>query len=373
MIRLLLLLLLLPAFVGCAAMKASKVEPAPVHRSVERGPLRIGIIGLVHGHVEGLLVQPGKRPDLRIVGIYEPDRALFDRLAAKYGLDGALYFDNLGRMLDQTKPEAVSVMTSVQDHLMSVEACAPRGVHVLLEKPLAFRNADARRMAELAREHGVLVLTNYETSWYDSVREAQRLVASGEMAPIRRMVFRDGHRGPKEIGCAPEFLAWLTDPEKNGGGAIVDFGCYGAILATWLMNGERPSSVIASATTLKPAMYPRVDDDATIVLTYRGATAVIEASWCWTHDTKEMDIYTERGSIHAGKWDVLAIRAPDQPAEPVEPEAKPECLENEWTYLRRVVRGECPVDPLSSLEMNVVAAEILDAARASAKANRGGH
>ena len=126
-------------------------------------------------------------------------------------------------------------------------------------------------------------------------------------------------------------------------------------------------------TTLKPAMYPRVDDDATIVLTYRGATAVIEASWCWTHDTKEMDIYTERGSIHAGKWDVLAIRAPDQPAEPVEPEAKPECLENEWTYLRRVVRGECPVDPLSSLEMNVVAAEILDAARASAKANRGGH
>ena len=127
MIRLLLLLLLLPAFVGCAAMKASKVAPAPVPRSVERGPLRIWIIGLVHGHVEGLLVQPGKRPDLRIVGIYEPDRALFDRLAAKYGLDGALYFDNLGRMLDQTKPEAVSVMTSVQDHLMAVEACAPRG------------------------------------------------------------------------------------------------------------------------------------------------------------------------------------------------------------------------------------------------------
>ena len=333
----------------------------------QSGPLRIGVIGLVHGHVEGLLGTARERADLKIVGVYEPNRALFNRLAAKYGLDASLYFDDLGRMLDQTKPEAVSVMTSIQDHLMAVEACAPRGVHLLLEKPLAFSNADARRMAELARKYGILVLTNYETSWYASVREAQRLVVSGELSPIRRLVFRHGHKGPKEIGCAPEFLAWLTDPQKNGGGAIVDFGCYGAILSTWLMNGQRPTRTVASATTLKPGLYPRVDDDATIVLTYPGATAVIQASWAWTHDNKEMDVYTERGSIHAGKWNDLAVRAPDQPARTVAPPPLPAPLENEWTYLRYVVRGQCPVDPLSSLDLNLIAVEIIDAARNSAK------
>jgi predicted dehydrogenase len=341
------------------------IAPAPrePRLSTQTGPLRIGIVGMVHGHVEGLLWQASQRQDLKIVGIYEPDRSVFDRLAAKYKLDPALYHASLAEMLDAAKPEAVSVMSSIHDHLAAVEACAPRGVHLLLEKPLAYGRGDAERMAALAREHGVLVLTNFETSWYASVREARRMVESGERAPIRKMVFRHGHKGPKEIGCSPEFVAWLTDPAQNGGGAIVDFGCYGAVISTWMMNRQRPTRVTASAATLKPSVYPRVDDDATIVLTYPTATAVIEASWCWTHDNKEMDVYTERGSIHAAKWDELSIREENAPAKPVKPPAKPPELENEWTYLRKVIRGECAVDPLSSLETNVIVAEILDEAR----------
>jgi len=345
-------------------------RPVSPKFSKQTGPLRIGVVGLVHGHVEGLLSQAAKRDDLKIVGIFEPDKALFDRMAAKYKLDVTLHHASLDKMLDVAKPEAVSVMTAIKDHLMAVEACAPRGVHLLIEKPLAFSNRDARRMAELAARHGVLVLTNYETSWYASVREARRLVESGKMSPIRRMVFRHGHKGPREIGCSPEFLAWLTDPEQNGGGAIVDFGCYGAILSTWLMDGQRPTHITASTTTLKPTVYPRVDDDATIVLTYPGATAVIQASWAWTHDNKELDLHTERGSIHAAKWSELSVRTENAPAKTVKPPAMPTDFENEWTYLRKVVRGECPVDPLSSLELNLIAVEILDAARESVHAGR---
>jgi predicted dehydrogenase len=345
--------------------EASASEPAiaPIVYSTGKGPLRIAIVGLVHGHVEGLLWQATQRADITIVGIYEPDRPLFDRLAAKYELDSSLYFDSLAAMLDGSKPEAVSVMSPVAEHRAAVEACAPRGVHLLVEKPLAFSAEDAARIEELAHRHGVLVLTNFETSWYASIREAKRLVASGDRAPIRRMVFRHGHKGPREIGCSPEFLAWLTDPAANGGGAIVDFGCYGAVLATWLMEGQRPTRIVATRTTLKPLLYPKVDDDATIVLTYPTATAVIQASWAWTHDNKEMDVHTERGSIHAGKWDELTVREADGPGKVIKPPAKPEHLRDEWTYLRRVIRGECEVDPLSSLEFNVIVAEILNAAR----------
>lgn len=352
------------AMVGCAGeLRAQPVAERPVKHSKETGPLRIGVVGMVHGHVEGVLWAAKEREDVEIVGIYEPDRALFDRFASKYGLDGSLYHSSLEDMLKRCAPEAVSVMTSIDDHLETVEACSVRGVHLLIEKPLAYSKADAQRMAELAERHGVLVLTNFETSWYASVREAQRMVESGTMAPIRRMVFRHGHKGPKEIGCSPEFLEWLTDPEENGGGAIVDFGCYGAALSTWLMNGERPTKIVASATTLKPLVYPRVDDDATIVLTYPGSTAVIQASWAWTHDNKEMDLHTEKGSIHAAKWDEMWVRTENGPLTVRKPEPKPAELENEWTYLRKVVRGECAVDPLSSLELNVIVAEILDEAR----------
>ncbi len=346
---------------------APEAPPIAPKYSTQSGPLRIGIIGMVHGHVEGLLWQSGQRSDLKIVGIAEPDRAVFDRLAAKHHLDPALYYASTAEMLDAAKPEAVSVMTSIKDHLPAAEACAPRGVHMLLEKPLAFSRAEARRFEELAREHGVLILTNFETSWYASVREAKRLVDSGERAPIRRMVFRHGHKGPKEIGCSPEFVAWLTDPERNGGGALVDFGCYGAVLSTWLMNGARPTSVVASTSTIKPGVYPRVDDDATIILTYPSATSVIQASWVWTHDNKEMDIFTEHGSIHAAKWNQLHVRDENAPAKAVTPPAKPAELDNEWAYLRKVVRGEAPVDALSSLELNVIVAEILDDARRATK------
>jgi predicted dehydrogenase len=331
--------------------------------------LRIAIIGLVHGHVEGLLWNARERADIELVGIYEPNRALFDRLVTKYNLDPALYHDSLTDMLDRAAPEAVSVMSSINDHIEAVEACVPRGIHLLLEKPLAFDAATAARMQSLAHQHGVLVLTNYETSWYASLRTAQSLISQGDLAPIRRMEFRHGHNGPQEIGCAPEFLAWLTDPIENGGGAIVDFGCYGALLATWLMDGQRPTSVVATTSTLKPALYPNVDDDATIILTYPTATAIIGASWAWTHDNKEADIHTERGTLHAGKWDALTRRPPNGQATNVPVQPRPAHLKDEWTYLRHAIRNQCEIDPLSSLELNVIVAEILDRARASAREN----
>ena len=155
-------------------------------------------------------------------------------------------------------------------------------------------------MIDLAEDAGILLLTNFETSWYASVRNARRIVETDGLT-IRRAVFRHGHKGPIEIGCSSEFLAWLTDPEQNGGGAITDFGCYGAVLMTWLMDGARPTSVHAVTQQLKPGLYPDVDDDATIVLTYPGATAVIQASWAWTHDNKAMDLHTESGSIPRGQ------------------------------------------------------------------------
>lgn len=365
MAALLALISLVPLFLAQPAIAPPPKPSAAPDTAFSRntGPLRVGIIGLRHGHVEGLLAQPSRRQDVTIVGIAESDRAIFDRLAARYKLDPALYYSSPEAMLDAAKPEAVSVMTSIKDHLAAAQACAPRSVHMLFEKPLAFSKVDAQQIELLARRHRVLALTNFETSWYASVREAKHLVDSGERAPIRRLVFRHGHKGPREIGCSQEFLAWLTDPVENGGGAVVDFGCYGAVLSTWFMNGQHPLSIVASTASLKPALYPHVDDDATIILTYPQATAVIQASWNWTHDNKEMDIYTPTGSIHAAKWDNLQVRDENGPLVPITPAPKPPSLENEWTYLRHVIRGECEVDPLSSLEYNVIVAEILDKAR----------
>ena len=137
--------------------------------------------------------------------------------------------------LDVYKRQVI-VYEPIHDHLRVVEACAPRGIHVMVEKPLATTVQQAKRMAELAQKYHIMVLTNYETTWYPANHKAYDMIQKdGAVGKMSRINVYDGHSGPVEIGCAPEFLEWLTDPVKNGGGAVIDFGCYGANLSTWLM------------------------------------------------------------------------------------------------------------------------------------------
>ncbi|MEM9661487.1 MAG: Gfo/Idh/MocA family oxidoreductase, partial [Planctomycetota bacterium] len=140
---------------------------APAQDSTE--PLRLAVVGLEHGHVEGALWNAANRDDIELVGVWSDYPELWERLAAKYGLDPLLHYDDLEQMLDEKAPEAASVMTSTAGHLDAVAACAQRGVHVLVEKPLDFDIERARLMAEIAQAENILLLTNFETSWYRSV------------------------------------------------------------------------------------------------------------------------------------------------------------------------------------------------------------
>ncbi|MBB3691996.1 Gfo/Idh/MocA family protein [Sphingomonas sp. BK580] len=334
-------------------------------------PVRVAIARLTHGHVGGLL---GRRAigDVEIVGIYEPDRAVATRYVREYHLDPALVHDRLAPMLDEVRPEAVLAFGSVAEHRAVVEAAAPRRIHVMVEKPLSFAAADAKAMAALARRYGVRLLTNYETSWYPSRSALGQALAAGSVGAIRKVVFRDGHYGPKEIGVPPEFLAWLVDPSANGGGAIVDFGCYGANLMTWLMQGKPPISVTAVTQRLKSdPVYARVDDEATIVLTYPDATAVLQASWNWPDHRKDIQLFGETGVLSTPDGKTLVLRRRGESTDRVL--ATPaRAFTDPFAFLASAVRGRAKVDETdpTSLDNALVVARILDAARRSAKTGR---
>src|SRR5207253_5235369 len=128
------------------------------------------------------------------------------------------------------------------------------------------------------------------------------------LGDVRKVVVHDGHKGPKEIGVPPEFLSWLTDPSRNGAGALFDFGCYGADLMTWLMQGAAPITVTAVTQQLKAEIYPHVDDEATVILTYAKAQAILQASWNWPFDRKDMEVYGETGEAITERGDDLRVR-----------------------------------------------------------------
>lgn len=151
---------------------------------------------------------------------------------------------------------------------------------------------------------------------------------------------------------------------------MTDFGCYGADLITWLMQGQRPTYVFAVTQQIKPEVYPKVDDEATIVLTYAHAQGIIQASWNWPFNRKDMEIYGRTGYVLVPEKDRLQLRtanaAETQPA--ISPLAEPN--NDPLSYLGAIVRGEIRSSGLSSLGVNVVVTEILDAARESARTGK---
>lgn len=355
--------LTLLAFILCAITAQSQTNLPPV---------RIAMVGLNHDHALGFFPRLAGRTDVSLVGIVETNADLIARYSKRFHLAANLFYPSLDELFARTNPQAIATFTSTYDHERVVEFCAAHGVDVMMEKPLATNMKQARAIAAAVKKSGIQLMVNYETSWYPGNQAAYTMVHDEhQIGDIRRIVVHDGHRGPKEIGCSTNFLAWLTDPILNGGGAINDFGCYGADLATWFFDGEKPVSVFAVAHQIKPDIYPKVEDEATIVVSYPHAEVILQPSWNWPFDRKDMEIYGQTGYVIVPHPETLRVRTAgmeeekDIPAPPISGvQADP------LSYFAAIVRGEIKPTGLASLDVNVTVVEILDAAHQSVKTGK---
>jgi glucose-fructose oxidoreductase len=346
--------------------------PAPAQSNSNSPAIRVAVVGLVHGHVAGFLPALKSHPEIQLVGIEEPDTDLTQKYRNQFHLDTKLFFTSIDTMIQQTHPQALLVYTAISDHRKVIEIAASHGISVMVEKPLATTLDDALAIRKTAREHHIHVLVNYETTWYSSNHGAYEELQQGKLGELHKVIFRDGHQGPKEIGVPPEFLRWLTDPQKNGAGALFDFGCYGADLITWLTHGETPISVTAVAQTDKPNLYPHVDDDAAIIVRYPRLQAVLMPSWDWSFNVKDMALYGTKGSAVTVGPNQLSVR--------YEGNAQPTLLtppplvaprDDSLHYLVAVLRGQLiPKGDLTALDTNIIVMQILSAARDSARTGR---
>lgn len=334
--------------------------------------LRLGVAGLTHGHV-GWILSRESQADIKMVGIVEPNKVLAKRLSEEFGFSLDIVFDTMDEMLNEVQPDAVAAFGDIKGHLNVVQSCAPKGVHVMVEKPLASTLEDAKKIEALAKKYNIHVLTNYETSWYETNVKAVEFLNKGTIGELRKVIIRDGHKGPKKIGVSNEFLEWLTDPELNGGGAIMDFGCYGANLMTWIMKGKKPLTVTAVKQQLQPENNPNVDDDATIILTYPNEMAILEPSWNWPIGRKDMELYGTKGAIYSDNPTQLRVQLSKGYSDYTEetfllPERQ-EPFNDPFSVFAAVINGELQLEPFNvyALENNMVVMEILQAAINSAE------
>lgn len=338
------------------------------HQTDPQQQLKVAVVGLSHDHAHEIM-RAFRDNNIQLLGVSEHDNDLVARYKKDYQVPDSLFFADTEAMLSKVTPDVVMAYNPINEHLAVAEICLPKKIPLMVEKPLATTLADAQKMAKLARDNDTHLLTNFETTWYASNQRLKSLVGKPDFGKITKMIAKDGHEGPKEIGCSKEFLSWLTDPVQNGGGAVMDFGCYGANLMTWLQNGKRPIAVTAVTKQMKPEVYPKVDDDATITLEYEDAIGIIEASWNWSYSIKSLEVYGANSSYHAPNGKNLVKKT--NPVEPNKIALKQDYYKDHITYLEAVLSGKiAPENDLSSLSNNLIVVEILEAAKKSAEEGR---
>ena len=363
--------LLLSVTLVCAAAAIS--GPAPAAPNAPETKVKLAIIGLDHDHVWGLLRDLAGEPNADLVGIADDHQPLVDQAKTKVP-PTVRFFSDYVKMLDEMKPDGVIVTTENDRHLEILRECAKRHIHYSTEKPMATTAADAREMERLATQAGIKVMVNYWNAWVAPTHALYHRIHDGELGPVQRIIVRYGHQGPKEIGVSKYFADWLYDPVKNGGGAIMDFGCYGAEWAVWLKG--RPARVSAVTQRLKVDQHNPVDDDATIVLDYPDGTAIIEASWDWPYNMGQVQVFGPKGSLLGTARDLFSRSPKDNVAngaldgERVTVDPPVHERSNPVSYFVDCIRNNKPIEDPLSMKLNVQVMEILDAARESARTGK---
>jgi predicted dehydrogenase len=364
-------ILALAACLGTATFL--EMNSAPSAAKYPEGKTRLAIVGLDHDHVWELLGYIAKEPDAELVAIAESQPALMKQAKSK-APDTVKFYSDYVAMLEEAKPDAVIVTTANDRHLEILRECAKRHIHYSVEKPMATNAIDAREMERLASQAGIKLMVNYWNAWVAPTHELFHRVKDGQLGAVQKIIVQYGHGGPKEIGVSSYFADWLYDPVKNGGGAIMDFGCYGAEWALWLKG--RPTRVFATAKKLKVAQQNKVDDDSTILLDYPDATVIIEASWDWPYGMGQVQVFGPKGSLLATGSNLFyrstADRGPKAglDGEPVSLNPPPHETSNPIAYFIDCIRHDKPIEDPLSKNLNVQVMEILDAARESVRTAR---
>lgn len=332
---------------------------------------KIAVVGLVHSHVWGHLKTMVDGKVAKLVGVAEPNEELTAE-AEKMGVGSDLVYRDYSKMLDEKKPDVVWAFVENNRHLEIAKACAERHINIIFEKPLAANYEQARQIKALGEKYGILVMTNYQMAWWPANYVAKAAVDRGDIGKIWRLHGIVGHSGPGSEGVRNKyFFAWLTDPEKNGGGALMDFGCYNALWSLWYLG--KPKSVFATVNHLRPERFPKVEDNADLVLEYPTGVGLFEGSWDLLRSYQDLDVFgwgdeDKRGSIHMNQRSVemrhgknverLTLSPLDQDSnEPI-------------AYMVSRMKSKKPIEGLTAVDINVDVIHIIDLAKKSVKSGR---
>lgn len=327
--------------------------------------LRVGLLGLTHDHVWDNLPHLINHPDAEVVVAADTSEELVSKAVE---LTGCKASQSYADVLNDSSLDAVYIFASNRLGSELAIAAANKGLHVLIEKPMAASHAAATAMVQAADENKIRLMINWPFAWWPQLQHGLRLAADGAIGNIWQVKYRAAHQGPAELGCSKHFCDWLFDEGENGGGAMMDYCCYGCLLASVVM-GQPQSVQGMSGRFVKESID--VEDNAIIVMKYENGMATAEASWTQIGKLTAYTtaIYGTSGTLmveprNGGR--LLLATAESPTGEPVELPDSPAHLANSAAHFIHGIRSGEPFQSLCSHESAIMAQSVLEAGRDSA-------
>jgi glucose-fructose oxidoreductase len=249
-------------------------------------PIRFAGVNFDHMHMGDLLRQVHEHPSCEIVGVADAQPERMEGTIANFSIPRERVFSDFRRCLEETRPDVVIVCSKTGEHADYVEAVAPYGCHVLLEKPFAASLEDADRAIAAMEKSGKELFINWPLAWYPPHLTAKRLIEEGAIGDVVEVHYYDGNRGPlrhiadkveisEEEAARQKSESWWYQKEA-GGGSLLDYLGYGVTLGTWYHNNEAPLEVTAMVDQ-KPGL--EVDEHSVTIARYARGLSKFETRW----------------------------------------------------------------------------------------------
>jgi predicted dehydrogenase len=232
-------------------------------------PLRVGILGCGDFANRHAQIALDLQDELTLVAFCDRHDTKVRAFQDKYAPAAAVFTDHHA-MFDQAKLDMVIVCLPPYGHTDEVECAAERGIHILIEKPIALQSEDAWRMVEAAERAAIKTQVGFMFRFGDAVERFKTMQAAGQTGPIALMSAR--------YFCNALHASWWRMRDKSGG-QVVEQVIHMFDLMRYLMGD--PVSVYSRQSNLFHQDVPDYtveDTSATIVNFKRGEMGVVYAT-----------------------------------------------------------------------------------------------
>lgn len=349
---------------------------------------RLGVIGFAHMHVNELVAQFAALDQVELIACADTvprvpsltevegsRRANLKRALAT--ADGVTSYADYREMLDAENLDIVIFCPEIARHAEIAEALADRRIHMVTEKPMAASLPDALRMVRAARHANVALLVNWPITWRPWVLVVKDLIEGGEIGDVWEFKWRNGPSlGPLAAGSLHPgdtvVSGALSEAEKaaewwhqagTGGGALLDYCCYGACLSTWYLDQQAITAQGMKANLL--SQFGNAEDNAAMLVRFPEALAILEATWTTFHAGIPTGpiVYGTHGTIVVDGTQAKVFKERGNPEPTTIHEGQPFPAGRQTIaeqFIRHIETGENP-HPTLDIPLNLAATAILDA------------